>query len=158
VKLADLKDLTVQFNNLQAHEAELRDNYDLYVQKRDQAQIEDAMDEQKLLNVAVAQQPTLSFTAERPKRLTNMLLGALSSLFLGLCVVYLTETGRRTIATPGEIDQFSRYPVLATVPQMSFCNGLVSSKPPFNGRHIISPMARNTPTLPSSEAKDGAIV
>ena len=158
MKLASLKDLTVQFNNLQAHEAELRDNYDLYVQKRDQAQIEDAMDEQKLLNVAIAQQPTLSFTAERPKRLTNMLLGALSSLLLGVCVVYLAETGRRTIATPGEIDQFSRYPVLATVPQISLSNGVVGGKPPFSGRHIISPMARNTPALPLSEPKEGAIV
>ncbi len=119
-QLATLETLTGQFNDLQAHADELKDNYQLYAQKRDQAQIEDAMDEHKLLNVAVAQQPTLAYEPERPKPLMYGALGFVSAVFLGMCAVYFAETSRSTIATPRELDSASTYPVLATVPQMSW--------------------------------------
>ncbi|HEX4076860.1 MAG TPA: hypothetical protein VHX49_15780 [Candidatus Acidoferrales bacterium] len=117
-ELSDLESTTAQFNQLQAQADHLKEDYDLYAQKRDQAQIEDAMDEHKLLNVAVAEQPTLSFQAERPKPLLYGALGFVSAMFLGLCAVYFAETSRRTVATPRELDTVSRYPVLATVPHM----------------------------------------
>jgi len=96
---------------------ELKANYQLYVEKRDQAQMEDAMDEQNLTNVAVAEQPTVSYVQERPRVLVNMFLGAVTALFLGFCAVYFADTNRETIATPRELDQVSRYPVLATLPR-----------------------------------------
>jgi uncharacterized protein involved in exopolysaccharide biosynthesis len=91
-QLARLQDLTVQFNNLQATADELKGNYQLYSEKRDQAQIEDAMDEQELLNVAIAQQPTLSHLPVRPRPFVNAVLGFVTALFLGLCAVYFVET------------------------------------------------------------------
>ena len=118
--VANLQGLTVQFNNLEAQANRLKENYELYAQKRDQAQIEDAMDEEKLLSVTIAQQPTLSYEVARPKRLTNILAGLVVSIFLGLCLLYLTESSRSTIATPREFDRFSRHPLLATVPRISF--------------------------------------
>jgi uncharacterized protein involved in exopolysaccharide biosynthesis len=122
-QLASLETVTAQFNNLQTRAEELKENYQLYAQKRDQGQIEDAMDEHKLLNVAVAQQPTVSYEAERPKPLIYGALGFVTAMFLGLCAVYFAETSRSTIATPRELDVASRYPVLATVPQMSWRSG-----------------------------------
>jgi uncharacterized protein involved in exopolysaccharide biosynthesis len=117
--LANLQELTVQFNNLETQANQAKQNYELYAQKSDQAQVEDAMDEQKLLNVVVAQQPTLSYIAKSPRPVTNAILGTVTALFLALCAVYLAENGRNAIATPRELDAISRYPVLATVPQMS---------------------------------------
>jgi len=73
------------------------------------------MDNQKLTNVAIAQQPTLSYMAVRPRPLLDAVLGIFTAGFLGLCVVYCAETGRNTIATPRELDAVSRYPLLATV-------------------------------------------
>jgi uncharacterized protein involved in exopolysaccharide biosynthesis len=119
-QLANLEAVTAQFNNLQARVDELKENYQLYAQKRDQTQIEDAMDEHKLLNVSVAQQPTLLYQPERPRPLMYGALGFVTAMFLGLCAVYFAETSRSTIATPRELDFASRYPVLATVPQMSW--------------------------------------
>jgi uncharacterized protein involved in exopolysaccharide biosynthesis len=116
-QLVGLQAYTVQFNNLQAKADELKANYQLYVEKRDQAQMEDAMDEQNLTNVAVAEQPTVSYVPERPRVLANMLLGTVTALFLGFCAVYFADTSRGTIATPRELDQVSRYPVLATLPR-----------------------------------------
>ncbi len=128
-QLAELQGLTVQFNNLEAQANRLKENYELYAQKRDQAQIEDAMDEEKLLNVTVAQQPTLSYEVARPRRLTNILVGLGASIFLGLCLVYFSEISRNTIATPREFDRFSRHPLLATVPRISLWVESVAKKP-----------------------------
>jgi uncharacterized protein involved in exopolysaccharide biosynthesis len=122
-ELGNVQELTVQFNNLEAQANQFKQNYELYSQKRDQAQIEDAMDEQKLINVAVAQVPTLSYVPVSPKPLSNAVLATVTSLFLGLCGVYLTEMGRTTIATPRELDGLSRYPVLATLPRISLWEG-----------------------------------
>jgi len=117
--LGKMQDLDVQYNNLEEQVKERRENHELYAQKRDQSQIADAMDDRGLMNVVVAQQPTLSYLPAGPKRLTNGVLGMVTALFLGLCAVYLAEAGRNTIATPHELESASRYPVLATLPIMS---------------------------------------
>ena len=114
--LSNVQSLTGPFNLLQSRAENLKENYQLYVQKRDQAQIEDAMDERKLLNVAVAEQPTLSFAPVKPKPLTNFALGLVSALFLGLCAVYFAEMARNTFATAHELEDLSPVPVLATLP------------------------------------------
>ncbi len=136
--LADAQELTVQFNNLEAQANEAKQNYELYAQKRDQAQIEDAMDEQKLLNVAVAQKPTWSYGAVSPKPISNAVLGAVTSIFLALCAVYFAESGRSTIVTPRELDNISRYPVLATLPRMSLWEGHTFDGPAGNSRLLLA--------------------
>jgi uncharacterized protein involved in exopolysaccharide biosynthesis len=127
--LGNLQELTVQFNNLDAQANQAKQNYELYAQKRDEAQIEDAMDEQKLINVAVAQQPTFSYFAVSPRPVSNAMLGAVTSLFFALCAVYLAESGRSTVATPRELDGASRYPVLATIPRISLWEGHLLERP-----------------------------
>jgi succinoglycan biosynthesis transport protein ExoP len=113
--LAGLQELDVRFNNLEEQVKERKENFELYAEKRDQSQIADEMDEQGLMNVVVAQQPTWSYQPARPKPLINALLGAVTALFLGFCAVYVAEAGRNTVATPRELDAASRYPVLATL-------------------------------------------
>jgi uncharacterized protein involved in exopolysaccharide biosynthesis len=146
--LANTQKLTIQFNNLEAQANQAKQNYELYSQKRDEAQIEDAMDEQKLINVAVAQQPTLSYVAVAPKPVSNAILGAVTSLFLALCAVYLAESGRNTIATPRELDGASRYPVLATIPRISLWEGRIFERPRDTGFQL--------PALPSPASMDEA--
>jgi uncharacterized protein involved in exopolysaccharide biosynthesis len=153
--LSGLKDFTVQYNNLQSQADELKDNYELYVQKRDQAQIEDAMDEQKLLNVAVAQQPTLSYLADRPKPVLNAVLGAVTSLLLGLCAVYFAETGRTTIATPRELEGVSRYPLLATVPRISWWAGYLPESRNDSPRGLASTISTDTATQRMIDPRGG---
>jgi uncharacterized protein involved in exopolysaccharide biosynthesis len=136
--LANTQELTVQFNNLEAQANQAKQNYELYAQKRDQAQIEDAMDEQKLINVAVAQKPTFSYVPVSPKPLSNAALGAVTSLFLAFCAIYLAESGRNTIATPRELDALSRYPVLATLPRISLWED-----------HILDGSGSGEPELPA---------
>jgi uncharacterized protein involved in exopolysaccharide biosynthesis len=114
--LGRLQELDVEFNNLEEQVKVRKQNYELYAEKRDQSQIADEMDQQGLMNVVVAQQPTRSYRPARPKRLINATLGGLTALFVGFCAVYFAESGRNTIATPRELGAASQYPVLATLP------------------------------------------
>jgi capsular polysaccharide biosynthesis protein len=95
---------------------DLANNYQLYAQKRDEAQMADAMNEDRLLNIAVAQYPTFSMTPFRPKPLVNVVLGALTGMFLASFLAFFAEMGRSTIATPYEADRLLQYPLLATIP------------------------------------------
>jgi uncharacterized protein involved in exopolysaccharide biosynthesis len=104
------------FKSLQHDVSDAESNYQLYVQKRDAAQIADAMDTHELLNVAVVEYPTYSPTPVHPKPLIDTILAVLSSFFIGAFAVFLAENGRRTFSTPYEVEQVSRFPVLATVP------------------------------------------
>ena len=66
-RLAQLQSLDVRFNALQEQADQARSNFEVFSQKRDQAQIEDAMDERKLINIAVAQTPTSTFRPVSPR-------------------------------------------------------------------------------------------
>ena len=115
-QLSRLQSLDVRYNALQEQADQARSNFEVFSEKRDQAQIEDAMDERKLINIAVAQSPTSSFLPVSPKPLLNAALGLLTALFLGAGAVYFAETSRTTLANARELEMASRYPVLATVP------------------------------------------
>lgn len=114
--LSSAEGSTVAYTTLHQRVAELENNYQLYTQKRDEAQMADAMDANKLLNVAVAQAPTFSITPSRPKPVMNLVLGTFTAFLLASFVVFFAEMGRATIATPRELDRLSHYPLLATVP------------------------------------------
>jgi uncharacterized protein involved in exopolysaccharide biosynthesis len=114
--LSNVEGSTVAYTTLRQKVTELENNYQLYAQKRDEAQMAYAMDSDKLLNVAVAQAPTFSITPFRPKPVVDLLLGSFTALFLASFMVFFAEMGRPTIATPRELDILSRYPLLATVP------------------------------------------
>lgn len=114
--LARLQSLDVRFNGLQEQADQARSNFELFSEKRDQAQIEDAMDERQLVNIAVAESPTSAFRPVSPRLRLNAALGLLTALFLAAGAVYFAEYLRTTVATPRELEMTSRYPVLATVP------------------------------------------
>jgi uncharacterized protein involved in exopolysaccharide biosynthesis len=114
--LANTEGSTVMFTTLRQKVTDLENNYQLYTQKGNEARMEDAMNENKLLNVAVAQSPTFSLTAFHPKPMLDLILGAFTALFLASFVVFFAEMGRPTLATPREVDRHSNYPLLATVP------------------------------------------
>ncbi len=115
-QLSGVEGSTVNFTTLQTRVTELQNNYQLYSQKKNEAQIADAMDQQQLVNVAVAERPTFTAKPYRPQVLLNLALGTFTALFLGAAVVFFAELGRETVAAPYELEAISAAPVLATVP------------------------------------------
>ncbi|MGB6695011.1 MAG: Wzz/FepE/Etk N-terminal domain-containing protein [Terracidiphilus sp.] len=114
--LSSVEGSTVAFTTLRQKVTDLENNYQLYTQKSDEAQMADAMNENRLLNVAVQQIPTYSVVPFRPKPVVDTILGGFTAVFLASFMVFFAEVGRDTIANAGELERVSRFTVLATVP------------------------------------------
>ncbi|MFZ0742937.1 MAG: hypothetical protein WAM85_00930 [Terracidiphilus sp.] len=115
-QLSGVEGSTVAFNTLRQKVADLQNNYQLYTQKRDEAQIADSMNANRLLNVAVAQSPTYGVTPYRPKPLVDTVLGTFTALFFASFLVFFAEIGRNTFASSAEVEGMLQLPVLAEVP------------------------------------------
>lgn len=132
--LKDVETLEVPFNALEEAVDQARSNFELYSEKRDQAQIEDAMDERKIMNVGIAERPTSTFLPSSPRPVFNAAVGLMSALFLAAGAIYLAEMTRDSFATPQELNSFARFPVLATVPYSS--RGLERGQVPTNSHAL----------------------
>ncbi len=150
-QLHDVEASTVDYTTLQSRVAELESNYQLYTQKKNEAGIADAMNQQQLVNVAVAERPTFSDKRYRPQVLLDLCLGLFTAFFLGGCAVFFAELARETVDAPWELEAISTAPVLATVPVVdqhlhsSFRRSPGGSSPP-RGEGGPGPIAPITPT------------
>ena len=100
-----LEGSTVAFTTLRQKVTDLESNYQLYTQKTDEAQMADAMNENRLLNVAVQQNPTYSVVPFRPKPVVDAVLGGFTAIFLASFMVFFAEVGRDTIANSAELER-----------------------------------------------------
>lgn len=115
-QLSGVEGSTVAFTTLQQKVADLQNNYQLYVQKRDEAQIAAQMNANRLLNVAVVQNPSFSVTPYRPKPLVDALLGAFTAIFFGSFLIFVAEIGRNTYSSSAEVENTLQIPVFTEVP------------------------------------------
>lgn len=135
--LSGIEGSTVAFTTLRQKVTDLENNYQLYTQKYNQAAIADAMNENRLLNVAVQESPTYSVIPFRPKPAMDVLLGGFTAIFLASFMVFFAEVGRDTIANAGELESVTMFPVFATVPldltRVNDGGALLDSGPIFTG-------------------------
>ncbi|MGA7338989.1 MAG: hypothetical protein WBE72_10335 [Terracidiphilus sp.] len=115
-QLSGVESSTVPFDTLRQKVADLQNNYQLYAQKRDEAEIADQMNANRLLNVAVAQNPTYSVTPYRPKPAIDIVLGTFTAAFIASFLVFFAEIGRNTFACSVEVERALQLPVLSEVP------------------------------------------
>jgi len=91
------------------------DNYLLYLRKREEARIGDALDERRILNVAIVEAPTAPALAEH-----NILLYFAFAFVLAVAftvgIAFMTEYFDPTIRTPDEALGLLEVPVLAWLP------------------------------------------
>ncbi len=114
-QLSHAQDLELTFDQLRSQAEEAQANCKAFTEKRDLAQVEDAMDQSKLLNVALMENPTFSQIPARPKPMLNVVLGIPTALLMATAAVYFAEMGRKTIGTPLELGAVSRHRVLASI-------------------------------------------
>jgi uncharacterized protein involved in exopolysaccharide biosynthesis len=92
------------------------DNYLLYVHKREEARISDALDQRGILNVALAEQPVVPALPSRSllnvALLTLLLAGAFS-----LSTAFVFDFMDPTFRTPDELAIYLGTPVLAALPK-----------------------------------------
>ena len=99
------------------------ENYLLYQRKEEEARINDALDQRGILNVAIAEQPTIPALPTR----STLLYGLLSVFLAGtasLGMAFTSDFLDPSFRTPAEVTAYLGAPVLASIPMA------VSEKPP----------------------------
>jgi uncharacterized protein involved in exopolysaccharide biosynthesis len=92
-----------------------QDNYLLYLHKREEARIGDALDERRILNVAIVEAPVAPVLPIHPLPYYFLLAGGLALVF-SLGIAFTSEYLDPTIRTPGEACALLDVPVLAWFP------------------------------------------
>jgi uncharacterized protein involved in exopolysaccharide biosynthesis len=116
-QLAATEENASSYGALQHHVAELDQNYQLYLQKRDEAQMADVMNEHQMLNVAVAQNPTFSELPVSPRPLRDGVFTVGTGLLLASFVVFVYHNSRPpSVDRLLEFEPVSRHPVLVDGP------------------------------------------
>jgi uncharacterized protein involved in exopolysaccharide biosynthesis len=113
-QLARLETLAPREEELQRNAKVAESNYMLYAKKREEARISQRMDEQKIANVVLAEQPRFPVL---PKSRAGFLAVMYAlGLLVGALLVGLISRMRQTIETPWALEEIASVPVLGTVP------------------------------------------
>ena len=98
------------------------DNYLLYLRKREEARVTEALNTQRILNVAVAEAPSVPSLPSDDRWLYG-LAGTLLAAMVSLGAVFTIEYFDSSLRTPADVVAELNIPVLAAVPQRTVYNG-----------------------------------
>jgi len=95
----------------------VEENYLLYFRKREEARISDALDRQRIVNVAIAEAPTVPLFPSRPQWSWTLLVGVLFASVVSLTLAFASDYLNPSFRTPDELQQLLNLPVLAVTPE-----------------------------------------
>ena len=93
-----------------------QDNYLLYLRKQEESRISDALDQKRIVNVAIAEAATAPALPSSPSWLLTLLEGSLLATLVGLGSAFVADYLDPTIRTPDELEQVLNVPVLSAMP------------------------------------------
>jgi uncharacterized protein involved in exopolysaccharide biosynthesis len=114
-RLAELEKSTGGYDELVRIQKESEDNYFLYSRKQEEARIAEALDRQRIGNIALVDPPRVPLTP-RHKITKNTVAVIVLGLLLIPAIVLTLGVFRNTVYTAGELEVLTGLPVLATVP------------------------------------------
>ncbi len=112
----DLQESTVVQQDLLRTAKTAEENYLLYQRKEEEARINDALDQRGILNVAIAEQPTVPALPVR----STLLYGLLSVFLAGtvsLGMAFTADFLDPSFRTPAEVTSYLGAPVLVSIPK-----------------------------------------
>lgn len=95
------------------------DAYVLYKKKHEEARISAAMEQERIINVSIAQPALRPLKPIAPKRRTNVMFGALFGLFGGLALAFVIELLDHSFTTGRELEARLGIPLLGSIPDES---------------------------------------
>ncbi len=99
------------------------ENFLLYSRKQEEARISEALDRRRMVNVSIADAPTLPLLPSSPNWPLNLILGTLLAFFVSIGLTLAREYMDRSFRTPDEVEVFLNVPVLAFVPVSQISSG-----------------------------------
>jgi uncharacterized protein involved in exopolysaccharide biosynthesis len=103
--------------NLLREVKEAEGNDLLYKQKREEARIGDALDRQRIVNVAIAEAATVPAFPTHPRSDVTLLLGILLACLVSPGVAFAVDYFDPSLRTPDELRDVLQVPVLAALPK-----------------------------------------
>lgn len=125
-RLDHLQQITPENDALERQVAEMRGLDQSVSDKRDAARMEDLLDAGQFGNVAVAQEPTYSKQKVKPRLSVNLMLGAVTGIFLCAATLLVLESTRGTVLSAADLEGISDAPVLATLPEYTSLGSILS--------------------------------
>jgi uncharacterized protein involved in exopolysaccharide biosynthesis len=92
------------------------ENYLLYRRKQEEARISDALDRTRIVNVAIAEAPTVPALPSNTATRWLLALAVLAAAIIGTCTTYVLDYLSPYLRTPDEVERALDIPVLATLP------------------------------------------
>lgn len=111
-----LGDEAVVQDDLTSSEKAAQENYLLYVKKREEARMGDALDEDGIVNVAIAEQPVVPALPLWPAGVV-VLVGFVGALTSGTGAAFAADYLDPALRTPEEVFECLEIPVLASLPE-----------------------------------------
>ena len=93
------------------------ENFLLYSRKQEEARISDALDQQRILNVSVAEEATVPGIPSSPSWPLNLALGFVLACFVSVALGFGFDYLDHSFRTPREVEVYLGIPVLASLPK-----------------------------------------
>ena len=111
-----LGDDAITQDDLMSSEKAAQENYLLYVKKREEARMGDALDQDGIVNVAIAEQPVVPALPVWPP-MAVVLAGIMAALTSGAGAAFAADYFDPALRTPEEALTYLELPVLASLPE-----------------------------------------
>jgi uncharacterized protein involved in exopolysaccharide biosynthesis len=93
-------------------------NYRKYAENLEQANIDQALERERMSNINIVQPATFEPKPVRPRLAINLALGVVVGLFGGLGLALVADRADHSFHTPDDIERRLELPVLASIPRM----------------------------------------
>ena len=113
-RLDQLEEASTAYGELRRRLQQSQSDYTLYAQRRDEARISEALDREKLFNVAVLEQPMASSEPVRPKPVLYLLVALVFSAFLGTVLSLYVDLSGGQVHSPAQLEAITGMRTLAT--------------------------------------------
>ncbi len=110
-----MDDQQLRYGDLVRNAKSAEENYQLYVRKREEARISNALNQRGILNVTVIEPATYPYIPKR-SRVSYLLAGLILAIISTSGLLFALELVNNTFRTPRELERFVQVPVLAAVP------------------------------------------
>jgi hypothetical protein len=98
------------------------ENYLLAQRKEEEARISDALDRGRILNVAIADPPSVPSLPDN-NRFRTILFGIIFAMLMSAIVAFAAERTNSTFRSPDEVGLILNIPVLAAIPRGAISDG-----------------------------------
>ena len=113
--LKAINDSEVSLSQVQREVGIQEANYKKYLDKLEQARIDQALEMVKISNISIVQPATYPVKPVRPKKMLNIVLGLFLGIFGGIGLAFISEYMDHTFKKPEDITEKLDLPILATI-------------------------------------------